>query len=66
MNPGKQKTTALQGEQSEPLTYGTIVAGKARARANSYTDEKREELLAGALARIFGNNGQVKADNSGH
>ncbi len=64
--PCKNKGNPVQGEDSEPATFGTVVAGKARARANSFTDNIREELLAGALARIFGNNGRVKANSPGH
>jgi hypothetical protein len=66
MNPGKQKTTADQGEAAEPVTIGTVVGEKARAQANTFTDERREDLLAGALARIFGENGRVKANSSCH
>ena len=33
---------------------GTVIAEKARAKANKYTDEKRSALLARGMAIMYG------------
>ncbi len=39
---------------AEKKSWGTIVAEEVRAKANTFSDEKRQQLLARAMRRIYG------------
>ena len=56
-------TLNMKKIQEEPRdkTVGTIGAEKARAKANAYTDIKRENLLKRGLSIIYGGGGHAKA-----
>jgi hypothetical protein len=49
----------------EPKTVGTRIAEKARAKANGYSDVKRQQLLDRGLAMIYGNSGYAKVNRGG-
>jgi hypothetical protein len=48
-------------QEPRDKTVGTMAAEKARARANGFTDAKREDLLKRGLSIIYGGNGRAKA-----
>ncbi len=50
-----------KAQEPKDKSIGTVGAGKARARANGYTDTKREVLLKKALSIIYGGHGHGKA-----
>lgn len=52
-----KKQNKSPGEKSR----GTIVVAEARARANSYSDAKRADLMERGMALIYGPSGDVKA-----
>ena len=45
-----KKTTPLK------ISFGTATAAKARAVANNFTDEKREQLMNLGMSIIYGGN----------
>ena len=49
-----------KGQEPQDKTVGTVGAEKARAKANRYTDIKREELLRKGLSIIYGSGGHAK------
>jgi hypothetical protein len=48
-------------KEPKDKSVGTIGAEKARARANGYTNAKREDLLRKGLSIIYGGDGRAKA-----
>lgn len=56
--------TRMKKEHQEPQdnTIGTTSAEKARAKANTYTDIKREDLLKRGLSIIYRGGGHAKAN----
>lgn len=40
--------------QAEKKSWGTIVAEKGRAKANTFSDDKREQLMKKAMQLIYG------------
>jgi hypothetical protein len=61
---GKARRNRRMKNNLEPKTTGTRIAEKARAKANSYSDSKRQAFLERGLALIYGNSGYVKADRN--
>lgn len=47
---------------TEPKSIGTKIAEKFRAKANSYTDTKRQRLLERGLTLIYGGSDYAKAN----
>jgi hypothetical protein len=43
-------------------SLGTIIAEKERAKANTYSDEKRHALLERGMAMIYGGSDHAKSD----
>jgi hypothetical protein len=58
--------TQMKKAQQEPLdkTAGTVIAEKARSKANAYSDVKRANLLKKGLSIIYGGGGDAKAHAS--
>jgi hypothetical protein len=57
----------MKKPSTEKKSWGTVVAEKERAKANSYTGEKRQRLMARGLQLIYGDpalpgNGQFDKD----
>ncbi len=50
-----------KAQEPKDKSIGTVGAKKARARANGYTDTKREELLKKGLSIIYGGRAHAKA-----
>jgi len=50
-----------KAQEPKHKSVGTLGAEKARARANAYTDQKREELLRKGLSIIYGGDANAKA-----
>lgn len=44
----------MKKTDSEPKSKGTLIAERARARVNTYSEEKRRELLDRGMAMIYG------------
>jgi hypothetical protein len=60
-NSSKKLRVEMKKDQpQEQTTPGTIMAEKARARANGYTDLKRSDLLKKGMAAIYGNKDHAK------
>ena len=49
-----------KAQEPKDKSVGTIGAEKARARANAYTETKREDLLRKGLSIIYGGDGRAK------
>jgi hypothetical protein len=47
-------------QEPQDKTVGTVRAEKARAKANQFTDVKREDLLKKGLSIIYGSGGHAK------
>jgi hypothetical protein len=47
--------------KKESKSPGTLIAEKARAKANSHSDEKRHELLEQGMAIIYGGSNHAKS-----
>jgi hypothetical protein len=47
----------------EKKSRGTVIAEKARARANAYSDEKRASLIEQGMAVIYGGSDHAKRAN---
>jgi hypothetical protein len=47
-------------QEPQDKTVGTVHAAKARAKANNYTNTKREDLLKKGLSIIYGGTGNAK------
>lgn len=50
-----------KSQSQDHKSTGTIIAEKARARANRLTGARREQLLKKGLANIYGADGNSKA-----
>lgn len=48
----------------ETKSLGTQIAEKVRAKANGYSDEKRERLIDRGMALIYGDSGHVKSNRN--
>ena len=55
------RTHMKKDQEPRDKSVGTVSAQKARARANNYTDLKREDLLKKGLSIIYGGDGHAKA-----
>jgi len=51
----------MKKKTAEKKSWGTVVAEKERARANTLSDEKRQKLMARGLQLIYGEAGHVRA-----
>jgi hypothetical protein len=60
----KEKQRCRMKTNTEPKSTGTRIAEKARARANTYSDSRRQQLLDRGLELIYGGSRHVKADRN--
>jgi hypothetical protein len=58
----KQRADMKKSQSQETKSVGTMIAEKAREKANDYNDAKRSDLLDKGLALIYGNNGYAKCN----
>lgn len=63
-NKRDDRTNMKKAQEPKDKSVGTIGAEKARARANGYTDVKREDLLRKGLSIIYGGDGRAKTHAS--
>lgn len=42
-------------------SFGTVSGEKVRSKANNFSDDKRDALMARGMALIYGDNGPAKA-----
>jgi hypothetical protein len=49
-------------EKAGKKSLGTVIAEKARAKANSFSDEKRQSLTERGMALIYSGPGYAKVD----
>ncbi len=57
----EERTNMKKSQEPQDKSVGTVGAEKARAKANGYTDIKREDLLKKGLSIIYGGGGNAKA-----
>jgi hypothetical protein len=50
----------------EQKSKGTVIAEKARAQANSYSDEKRAILIERGMSLIYGTDAHAKCTSNRH
>jgi hypothetical protein len=55
-------TVSNEKKSAEVKSPGTKIAEKARARANSYSDARRQNLLDKGLSIIYGGTGYAKTN----
>jgi hypothetical protein len=60
----RTKRVSRMKKSPEPKSVGTQIAEKERAKANAYSDRKREQLLDRGMALIYGNPGHVKSNRN--
>lgn len=53
-----------KGQEPQDKSVGTVQAEKARSKANTYADERRQSLLKKGLSIIYGGDGRGKAHAS--
>jgi hypothetical protein len=58
----QRRNKMKKGQAPEPKTVGTAISEKERAKANDYSDAKRQGLLEKGLAMIYGNGGYAKCE----
>jgi hypothetical protein len=49
------------GPTTDKKSRGTVIAEKARAKANSFTDKKRSDLIEQGMAIIYGGLNHAKS-----